>query len=399
MAKKSGVWNLQQVRDKSLQSLWDYDTYAVEGSGELFTWGRNATGGLAQNNINAPSANGLSSPVQVPGTTWKYVAGGSNPGGTDSVIATKSDGTLWAWADNDFGQLGLNSNVQYSSPVQVGSDTTWAYPNSASSTKQCGAVKTDGTLWIWGENEYGTLGQNNTTDYSSPVQVGSDTTWSTDINMFAMRSHGCYAIKTDGTLWTWGAGSNGGLGHNNDTNYSSPTQIGSDTDWKALSGGGYQGSMGLLKTDGTRWVTGGWNRYGWFGDGNDDQKISSPVQVSSDSDWEWLSGNAGRRTDGTIWIWGGNTYGQCAQNDSNSGYSSPVQLPGTDWHKTDFGSGYGIRTDGTFWIWGRNYAGQLGLNQAGDSNNNSRSSPVQISGTGYIRWGGGNMKTFLIKEA
>ena len=384
MAKKSGVWNLQQVRDKLLQSLWDYDTYAVEGSGELFGWGRNSAGDLAQNNINAPSVNGLSSPVQIPGTTWNYVRGGSNPGGYDTCIGTKSDGTLWQWGQNEEGQFGQNNTTDYSSPVQVGSDTTWAYPNSAAGTKQCGAVKTDGTLWIWGDNEYGTLGQNNTTHYSSPVQVGSDTTWSTDINMFAMRSTGCYAIKTDGTLWSWGANSSGCLAINQpaNINFSSPTQV-PGTTWKEVNAS--QNLFAGIKTDGTLWIC---------GDNNDNQQmnglpsnthISSPVQVPG-TDWNHTySGKYAYyaiKTGGTLWGWGYNGYGQLGQNQQGNSLTSPHQIPGTTW-KLVSGASYfigGIKTDGTLWMWGENEFGVLGQ---GGSPTASRSSPVQVPGTDW----------------
>ena len=90
--------------------------------------------------------------------------------------------TLWTWGWNSYGQLGQGDKVDRSSPVQVGSDTTWAYVTGGShgTTQVAMGVKTDGTLWAWGYNTYGQLGQNSRTpsgDRSSPVQVGSDTTW------------------------------------------------------------------------------------------------------------------------------------------------------------------------------------------------------------------------------
>ena len=91
------------------------------------------------------------------------------------------------------------------------------------------AVKNDGTLWGWGRNEYGELGQNSRTDYSSPVQVGTDTTWSS----VSSGAYSAGAIKTDGTLWNWGTGSNGQLGVNSTVSYSSPIQV-PGTDWTSL---------------------------------------------------------------------------------------------------------------------------------------------------------------------
>ena len=114
---------------------------------------------------------GKSSPTQIPGTTWKQLNVGMN-----NAVATKTDGTMWVWGANNDGRLGLNNIISYSSPVQI-PGTTW---DRASMGDQWGAaIKTDGTLWAWGSNANGTLGQGqaSSTKISSPVQVGSDTTW------------------------------------------------------------------------------------------------------------------------------------------------------------------------------------------------------------------------------
>ena len=390
MATKKGVWNLQQVRDKELQSLWNYTTYAVEGSGELWTWGRNTTGSLGQNNTTK-----YSSPVQIPGTTWMQVAGGSNPAAKDSLIGVKNDGTLWAWGDGSNGSLAQNNEVQYSSPVQI-PGTAWIWPQSSYGIgEQCGAVRTDGTIWVWGSNDKGGLGQNNTTNYSSPVQIGSSTDWSTGMNMFVMNSKGCYAIKTDGTLWSWGYNYAGMLGHNDEVNYSSPVQI-PGTTWKALSNGGRYG-VGALKTDGTLWVWGD-SAYGVLGQ-NDLVRRSSPTQIPG-TDWEWLNFQQidyyARKTDGTLWAWGYNGYGELGLNDVPH-RSSPTQIGSdTTWHPTQFNRHGAIKTDGTLWTWGRGSVdGSIGQNSAVDI-----SSPVQLgSDSDWMKYSVGNYKSMAIKEA
>ena len=393
MATKKGVWNLQQVRDKLLQNIWNYASYAVEGSGELWVWGRNTTGGLGQNNRT-----NYSSPIQIPGTTWMQVKGGSNPGGKDSLIGVKNDGTLWAWGDGATGTLAQNNEVQYSSPVQI-PGTAWIWPQSSyGGGDQCGAVRTDGTIWVWGSNDKGGLGQNNTTNYSSPVQVGSDTTWSTDMNMFTMNYKGCYAIKTDGTLWSWGYNYKGMLGQNNEVNYSSPVQI-PGTTWKALSDGGRYG-VGALKTDGTLWVWGA-NDYGCLGlNQATSVGVSSPTQVGSGTDWEWLNydqmDSFGRKTDGTLWAWGYNASGELALNDVVH-RSSPTQIGSdTTWNLTQFNRHGAVKTDGTLWTWGRGSVdGSIGQNSAVDI-----SSPVQLgSDSDWMKYTIGNYKGIAIKEA
>ena len=105
-------------------------------------------------------------------TNWKSVVCGD-----DFTLAIKTDGTLWSWGNNTNGQLGNGTvNIYYSSPIQVGSLTNWKYVSCAKSVM---AIKTDGTLWAWGPNPIGSgvLGNGTTTPYSSPIQIGSLTTW------------------------------------------------------------------------------------------------------------------------------------------------------------------------------------------------------------------------------
>ena len=117
-----------------------------------------------------------------------------------------SGGELWAWGHNEFGQLGLGDTTDRSSPVQVGSLNTW--DTVAAAGRYAVAIKTDGTLWAWGRNDIGQLGLGDTIYRSSPVQVGSLNNWS---KVSCRYSHSV-AIKTDGTLWAWGRNSAGQLG-------------------------------------------------------------------------------------------------------------------------------------------------------------------------------------------
>ena len=128
----------------------------------------------------------------------------------------------------------------YSSPKQVGSLTNWLYVSGAYASSF--AIKTDGTMWSWGSNLYGSLGVGNTTNYSSPKQIGLLTTWSklpaTNIN------YGCSAIKTDGTMWVWGYNNGGKLGLGDTVNRSNPTQLGTATNWLKIANG-YNDSFGI----------------------------------------------------------------------------------------------------------------------------------------------------------
>jgi hypothetical protein len=320
----------------------------------------------------------------------------------------KSDGTLWSWGYNSTGGLGLNDRTQYSSPVQV-PGTTWR--GGAHNEHNTLQTKSDGTLWIQGRNVAGVLGINLTysqrTAGSSPVQIPG-TTWSTDSDKLAMIDSSAAAIKTDGTLWTWGDSGGGQLGLNEYGNYysspsrdksrSSPTEIhGGGTTWKQVDGG--YASFAAIKTDGTLWIWGqsisgqlGLNSAGSHNPQHTQSYLnsrSSPTQLAGTT-WNQVSGGNicwyATKTDGTLWCWGRNQYGELGQNENsspaNNGYSSPVQIPGTTWSSVEaLSSGArGFKTDGTLWTWGRNNNGQLGQNSVVNY-----SSPVQFTGTDWYK--------------
>ena len=360
---RKGVWNLQQVRDKYLQSLWE-QTYT------LWTGGRGQYGNLAQNNTTQ-----YSSPVQVPGTTWNALAVGEY----NNMLARKSNGTLWAWGRNTQGELGQNENGDdndgYSSPVQIGSSTDWG-TEIFTPSGWAAAIKTDGTLWAWGTNTgSGQLAQNNRTSYSSPVQIPG-TTWSKG----AVGPYRMLAIKTDGTLWSWGRGDYGQLGLNNPgpTRYSSPVQI-PGTDWATVMCGGGDFS-GATKTNGELWMWGKGDEGQLGQNTGDPTRISSPVQIPGTT-WKQLacneSASAATKTDGTLWAWGNGGSGMLGQN-ATANYSSPIQIPGTTWDKVNSGGDCftAVKTDGTLWGWGASDYGQLMQN-----NEVSYSSPIQIPGS------------------
>jgi len=381
---KKGVWDLQEVRDKQLASEWAYDS--DPDPGKIFVVGNNDNGQLGQNNtIN------YSSPVQIPGTTW---GAGTRYAETNQVFALK-EGGLYAWGKNsNHGQLGLNDTVSRSSPTQVGSATNWAAVTSGTTSFSTSmAANSDGELFAWGSGYAGTLGNNiNGTStpnwrFSSPVQIpGTD--WSREINLFG---NNAVALKTNGTLWLWG-GNNSRIFNDTSNGRSSPTQIGTDTTWNKMSRGGNAGEIYGIKTDGTLWAWGA-NNKGQLGLNQGFPALiaaSSPTQVGTDTNWANLGiGEASvvaTKTNGTLWTWGDNNYGQLGLNSINDPRSSPTQIgTDTDWHKSEFvPQQYGamiMKTNGEVYGWGRNNRGQLGQNQGPGGNTDARSSPVQIPGT------------------
>jgi alpha-tubulin suppressor-like RCC1 family protein len=352
----------------------------------LWLWGYNFLGQLGDNTITDKS-----SPVQTVagGTNWKQVAGG-----VYNTAAIKTDGTLWLWGQNTYGQLGNNTITSKSSPVQtVAGGTNWKQVACGNHTA---AIKTDGTLWTWGYNFYGELGNNTITDKSSPVQtVCGGTNWKT----VAGGQFHTAAIKTDGTLWTWGANTYGQLGDNTITNKSSPVQtVAGGTNWKQVAGGRFH--TAAIKTDGTLW-TWGQDNYGQLGDNTTAHK-SSPVQtVAGGTNWKQVAGGsyhtAAIKTDGTLWAWGRDNYGQLG-NNTTANKSSPVQTVcgGTNWKQVACGNHTAaIKTDGTLWMWGYNLYGQLG-----DNTTANKSSPVQTvaGGTNWKQVTAGFYRTIAISE-
>ena len=377
------------------------DTSLSPGPERLYAWGRNSAGELGLGNSGFGTSR--SSPVQV-GTdsNWNLISKGSY-----SSMATKTDGTLWAWGRNSDGVLGLNDTTYRSSPVQVGSNTNWNL--IVVGQNQTIATKTDGTLWLWGKNDYGQLGQNSSVNNrSSPVQVGSATNWS----QIRVGGSAVLATKTDGTLWAWGSNAYGELGLNSGGNYaprrSSPTQVGSGTDWSkiAMSEDSAIIMVMAIKTDGTLWSWGG-NTYGVLGL-NDISHRSSPVQVGSDTTWNLIGvkrHSMAIKTDGTLWLWGDNNYGQLGHNNKVN-RSSPVQVGSTtNWSQIsldDDGASVAIKTNCTLWTWGKHTFGQLGLNNFGEyqypnGHINTVSSPTQVgANTNWSKITSGQHSTMAI---
>jgi len=348
---------------------------------ELFVWGRNTHGNLGDN-----TAIFRSSPVQTisGGTNWKYIEASKAGGGIQpsTSAGVKADGTLWLWGSNINGIIGDRTLIDRSSPVQtISGGTNWKEV-SLSSGGHVGAIKTDGTLWMWGDGNTGVLGNNSQIDRSSPVQTVSEGTNWKSIDVSSAHTS---AIKTDGTLWLWGFGGCGELGNNNNgilNIRSSPIQtILGGENWQSVSTSAF--ITLATKTDGTLW---GWGRndVGQLGLG-DTILRSTPTQMESNGTmWRSVSSgpfhSAGIKTDGSLWAWGNGLDGKLGTN-SDAFQSSPVQTisGGTNWilvRAAHFNT-RAIKTDGTLWSWGNGFAGLLGDN--GPFVN--KSSPVQtISG-------------------
>ncbi|MDR0334447.1 MAG: hypothetical protein LBH69_00975, partial [Methanomassiliicoccaceae archaeon] len=199
--------------------------------------------------------------------------------GRSHTVAVKNDGTLWTWGLNFYGQLGDNSTVNKLVPTKIGSDTDWA--SVSAGYNHTVAMKTNGELWVWGYNYYGQLGDGTTENKLVPTKIGSDTDW-------ASVSAGCHhtvAIKKNGELWAWGLNEFGQLGDNSTTDKLVPTKIGSDTDWASVSVGQFH--TVAIKTNGELWAW-GYNYDGQPGDGTTENNLV-PTKIGSDTDWASVS--------------------------------------------------------------------------------------------------------------
>jgi len=253
-----------------------YNMGAIKTDRTLWVWGANFQGALGLGDTIHRS-----SPVQVGAlTNWATVRVG-----VSCILATKTDGTLWTWGQNYRGTLGLGDSLPRSSPVQVGTLTNWL---SLAAGHQVAAIKTDGTLWTWGFNSYGQLGLGDIIDRSSPIQVGLLTNWKSLDNSDGGRLE-FLAIKTDNTLWAWGYNTSvlaeGKLGLGDTVSRSSPTQVGALTNWSTVTHGSK--AVVAIKTNGTLWSW-GIGQYGELGLGST-TNISSPQQVGSSTTWVAVS--------------------------------------------------------------------------------------------------------------
>ena len=341
---------------------------AIDSSGSLWIWGAGTCGFLG----NGTTTNRCS-PVQTiaTGTNWAQLSIGSQ-----GAIAIKTDGTLWGWGNNSTGGLGDGTTIDKCSPVQIiGTATTWKQVSIANGIsagiKTDGTLWTWGSN-LCGQLGTGILLSCPVGDRSSPIQSFTlSGNWCTVSSAIAAGGSGSRAaIKTDGTLWTWGCAGNGGLGDGTTIDKCSPVQvIGAATTWKQVSINAGSNAVGAIKTDGTLWTWGRGNACGALGTGVGAVLRSSPGQtIAGGTTWCQVSmgfyiSNGAIKTDGTLWTWGRNTSGQLGDGTSFS-RSSPVQVIGaaTTWCQASFGFDHAaaIKTDGTLWLWGSNYWGQLG---------------------------------------
>jgi YD repeat-containing protein len=305
-------------------------------------------------------------------------------GGVYHSLATDTDGVVWAWGYNAYGQLGDGTTTNRHAPVAV--------PGLASSVGIAAggyhslAVLSDGTAWAWGRNSSGELGDGSTISSSVPVQVVG----LTDVVDVEAGSHHSLAVTGDATVWAWGTNSAGQLGDGTTTARSTPVQVSGLTDVTAVAAGGLSGYAGhnlALRSDGTVWAW-GHNNKGQLGDGTTTNRsltvqvtgLTEVVAVAAGGDSSYAL-----RSDGTVWAWGDNGSGQLANDSVKRASTVPVQSAITQVVHIAAGSEHALAVtqDSTAWSWGNNEYGQLGNGTSG--RNASTSTPVQVQGIADVR--------------
>lgn len=310
---------------------------------------------------------------------WKEVSGGYG-----FTLALADDGTLWTWGSNSYGQLGNGTTTASLVPIQIGSANDWLTAKASCGGDHSLAIKTDGTLWSWGRNSFGQLGNGTTTASLVPAQIGTGHTWIA----ISCGAHSSTAIRSDSTLWSWGWNYFGMVGNGTTSNVTLPTQIGS-AHWKHISSGCGYHTMGV-QSNGSLW-TWGRNQWGQLGDNTTVDKYS-PVQIGNATDWARAFGggshSVAQKISGAIWAWGWNGYGMLGIG-STTNYLYPVVASGaTDWAQISVGGNHNvaIKTNGSLWTWGYNQNGELG-----NGSTTMRTVPTQV---GVNEWGvcgtGGN---------
>ena len=280
--------------------------------------------------------------------------------GFNFTVILKDNGTVWIWGQNDWAQSGNGTTSDYVTLVQVQGLTDIVQISAG--VGYCMALKSDGTVYAWGRNWHGELGVGDYYAYSSGVVQVSGLT---NVEQISAGNYHGLALKTDGTVWAWGYGEQGQLGNGSTDGSAIPVQVSNLTDVEYIAAGSI--SSYAVKADGTAWSWGD-NEYGQLGNGTTND-ATTPVQVSGLTGVSTIAGGEKHAlallTNGTVKAWGNNGDAQLGNNSFVSS-NTPVDVTNLSdpndaiYVATGFYQGLVIETDGTAVSWGINDYGMLG---------------------------------------
>jgi alpha-tubulin suppressor-like RCC1 family protein len=340
-------------------------TVYAKRDGTLWAWGRNDDGQLGDGTTTSRST-----PVKITGVSnVKSVAAGY-----DHTVVLTTDGKVYTWGNNSNGQLGDGSTAGRTTPAQVAITDISNIQAIDAGYKYTIALRDDGTIWTWGYNNKGQLGNNMQTDSYTPQQVAA-LSGSVMASIAAGYNH-ALSVRNDGTVWAWGNNDNGQLGNNTTTDSLVPVQVINLSTAMGVAAGNLY-SLALLRDGSVRaW---GHNALGELGNGTT-TNCSTPVQVINLVSTAVIVAGydhaVARLTNGTVWTWGGNSNGQLGDN-STMDRTTPQQVS-TLSGAVAVAAGQDdtlalLKTDDAFWSWGWNFYGQLG-----DGTMTERRLPVPI---------------------
>lgn len=288
--------------------------------GKLYTWGTDTDGVLGN---GAGGSNSLS-PAQIATSfsDWNWIAAGDQHG-----LAIR-DGKLYSWGNNGYARTGQNTTTGLTEvPTQIGSDTDWV---KCSGGQESGfAIKSNGTLYGWGNNSNFRTGLNTSTGTTNvPTQIGTASDW---IHVEGAEAWSM-GLRATGELFTWGANATGRTGAGTTSgSRATPTKVGAGTDWDCAVAGLLHG---LGVRNGQLWAWGR-NNESQIGDGTTTQR-NAPVQIGSATDWRLVGAirlaSMAIKTNSTLYTWGDAAQGQLANGTTTPNVNSPTQVgSNTDW--------------------------------------------------------------------
>jgi alpha-tubulin suppressor-like RCC1 family protein len=308
-----------------------------------YGWGRNLSGEAGIGPVGGS--------VLRPGVVTGAATGVTQiAGGYGFTVSLRSDGTVWAWGDNTYGQLGDGSTRNSFTPVQVHGLPTGVVQVAAGLT-HAAAVASDGTVWSWGDNRFGDLGYATTGNTATTANrvVGAPAT-----KQVAAGGHFTVALRTNGEVWSWGLNEQGQLGDGTHTTRTTPAR---------------------------------------------NKAVYGMTQVSTGLDY------ALALRPGSVWSWGRNTMGQLGNGTTVPDAATPVQVDRHIQNAVKIVAGgshaFAVDPDGSLWAWGDNTSGALGIgviDAADGPYGHGRNVPVQPSLTGVTQLGAGSEQTIALRS-